>query len=376
MSISIKQINNKQGIGDWLSVPATVFAGDPAFVRQLDFMEKQRLDPKHAPFFQFGEAAFFVAYKDGKPVGRISAQINRRHLEQHKDQTGHFGFFDCVDDQAVADALVDIARSWLKERGMVRMVGPYSYSLNDECGCLVDGFDTPPAILMPHARPFTGKLLERNGMAKEMDLFVFRTKPTILPRIARMAEWAGRSADISIRQFDMRRYDQEIELLVEIFNDAWSGNWGFVPFGRAEIEALGKELKPFFKNEYGRFMLVDGKEAGVIVTLPDLNGLIAGFDGKLLPFNWAKLVWGLKRETWKSARVPLMGLRRQWHSTPQAGGLLALMAQSMLEQGVRGHELDWVEYSWVLEINKPMLAFGELLAGPPVKTYRVYGKNI
>jgi hypothetical protein len=123
-------------------------------------------------------------------------------------------------------------------------------------------------------------------------------------------------------------------------------------------------------------MLVDGKEIGVFVGLPDLNDVIKPFGGKLLPFNWAKLVWGLKRETWKSARVPLMGLRRQYHASREAGGLLAMMAHSMLEQGVARHDLDWVEYSWVLEINKPMLALGEVLAGPPVKTYRIYGKAI
>jgi len=376
MSIAIKQIDHKQGVRDWLSVPVTVFAGDPAFVRQLDFMEKQRLDPGHAPFFQFGEAAFFVAYRDDKPVGRISAQINRRHLEQHKDQTGHFGFFDCIDDQAAADALVETAAAWLKARGMTRMVGPYSFSLNDECGCLVEGFDTPPAILMPHARPFTGKLLEQSGMAKEMDLFAYRGGPTVPSNLTKLAARARGMRDITLREFDIRRYAQEIELLVEIFNDAWSGNWGFVPFARAEIDALAKELKPFFRNEYGRFMLVDGKPAGVIVALPDLNGIIKPFHGSLLPFNWAKLIWSLKRETWRSARIPLMGLRRQYHASATAGGLLALMIQSMSEQGKARYRLDWIEYSWILEINKPMVALAELMAGPPVKTYRVYGKAI
>ena len=191
-----------------------------------------------------------------------------------------------------------------------------------------------------------------------------------------LAQRAMKMGDISLRPFDMRRYSQEIELLVEIFNDAWSGNWGFVPFSRPEIDALAAELKPFFRNEYGRFLLVDGKTVGVIVTLPDVNGVIASFGGKLLPFNWAKLIWSLKRETWKSARIPLMGLRRAWHSSPQAGGLLALMVKEMVTMAQERFDLDWVEYSWVLEINKPMCALGELLAGPPAKTYRIYSKAI
>jgi hypothetical protein len=255
-------------------------------------------------------------------------------------------------------------------------VGPCNFSLNDECGCLVDGFDTPPAILMPHARVWTGALLERAGLSKEMDLLVYRTAPAIPDRMAKLAERAKRIGGISLRKFDMNRYTQEIELLVEIFNDAWSGNWGFVPFARAEIDALAAELKPFFRDEYGRFMLVDGQPIGVIVGLPDLNGIIKPFAGRLLPFNWAKLIWALKRETWRSVRVPLMGLRREWHATPQAGGLLALMIQTLVGQAQARYRLDWVEFSWILEINKPMRALAESLAGPAVKTYRLYGKAI
>src|SRR6185437_14977909 len=376
MTISISPIDRNTRVRDWLAVPHTVFAGDDAFVPQLDFMEKQRIDPGHAPFFKFGEAVFFVAYRGGKPVGRICAHINRRHLEQYRDATGHFGFFDCIDDAPAARALIDAAANWLREKGMRRMVGPYNFSLNDECGCLVDGFDTPPAILMPHARRWTGGLLEQAGLAKEMDLFVYRAKPQIPPRLEKLARRARSFGDIALRPFDMRRYGQEIELLVDIFNDAWSGNWGFVPFDRAEIDALAAELKPFFRNEYGRFMLINGEPAGVIVTLPDLNGIIKPFGGGLLPFNWAKLIWALKRENWHSARVPLMGLRRRWHATHQAGGLLALMVQSMVAQAKARYHLDWVEFSWVLEINKPMNALGKMLAGAPVKTYRIYGKAI
>jgi hypothetical protein len=231
-------------------------------------------------------------------------------------------------------------------------------------------------MLMPHAGRWTGRLLENAGFAKEMDLFAYRGKPQSVPRMDMLAQRARRMGDIALRPFDMRRYNQEIELLVEIFNDAWSGNWGFVPFARAEIDSLAAELKPFFRNEYGRFLLMDGKPAGVVVALPDLNNIIADFGGKLLPFNWARLIWRLKRETWKSARIPLMGLRREYHATPQAGGLLALMVTELTAQARARYELDWVEYSWILEINKPMRALAELMAGPPVKTYRVYGKAL
>ena len=377
MTLTITQIDHKNGANDWLAVPHIVFAGDPAFVPQLDIMETRRITPKHSPFFQFGEVALFVAKRDGKPVGRISAQVNRRHLEQHHDDTGHFGFFDCVDDQEAADGLIAAAAGWLRARGLKRMLGPCNFSLNDESGCLVAGFDTPPAILMPHGRRWFGDLLERAGLAKAMDLHAFRTAPGALPpQLEKMAARGQRMAGIALREFDMKCYRQEIELLVEIFNDAWSGNWGFVPFARAEIDALAAEMKPFFRNQNGRFLMINGKEIGVIAGLPDINGIVKDFGGKLLPFNWLKLILALKRETWRSARVPLMGIRREWHATQQAGLLLAMMLKSMTDQVRTHYRLDWVEYSWVLEINKPMMMLGEMLAGPPVKTYRIYEQAI
>lgn len=376
MTLTLSRIDHKNHVRDWLVVPHTVYAGDPAFVPQLDFIEKQRITPSHAPFFKFGEAVFFVAYEDGKPVGRLSAHINRRYLEQYDDATGHFGFFDCVDDPKVAEALLAAATQWLREKGMRRMTGPYNFSANEECGCLIAGFDTPAAMLMPPGAPWLPGLLEGFGLAKEMDLFAYRTKPAPNPRMEMLAARALRMGNISLRKFDMRRYAQEIALLVEIFNDAWSGNWGFVPFSQAEIDALAAELKPFFRDEYGRFLLLDGKEVGVIVALPDVNGIIKSFGGKLLPFNWIKLIWALKLEKCRSVRIPLMGIRRAWHATPQAGGLLALMIKELAEQSLARYELDWVEYSWILEINKPMTALAELLAGPPVKTYRIYSKAL
>ena len=192
MTITVSPIDHKNKVRDWLAVPHIVYAGDPSFVPQLDFLEKQRISPGHAPFFKFGEATFFVAYKDGKPVGRISAQLNHRYLDLYKDATGHFGFFDCINDQAVADALIAAATDWLKQKGMHRMMGPFSFSANEECGCLVKGFDTPPAMLMPNGAPWMGGLLERTGLTKAMDLFTYRTRPVVPPRIVMLAKRAER----------------------------------------------------------------------------------------------------------------------------------------------------------------------------------------
>ncbi len=375
--IRVATLDGRRGVEDWLAVPFQVYADDPTWIPQLNLLEKQRISPKHAPFFTVGEASFHVAYRGDKPVGRISAQINRLHLETHRDNTGHFGFFDCIDDWEAASALIDTAAAWLKSRGVSRMAGPFSLSINEECGCLVAGFDSPPAMLMPNGRPWLGPLLERAGMSKVIDLYAFRTKPKDLPpRIEQLAGRAERFGNIALRHFDMRRYRAEIDLLIDIYNDAWSDSWGFVPFTAAEIDSLANELRPFFRNEYGRFLMIDGKEVGIGVGLPDLNGVIAKFRGRLLPFNWARLVWSLKRETWRTARIPFLGIRRAWRTTPRASALVVLLVRDLVVQARDSYDLDWAEYSWVRENDQRMMALGEAIAGPPVKTYRIFEREV
>lgn len=362
---------------EWLKVPHSVYAGDPYFIPQLNLLEKQRIDPNKAPFFTFGEAAFFVAYRDAAPVGRVTAQVNRRHLEFHHDDTGHFGFFDCTNDSEAAHALLEAARKWLKEKGLSRMMGPFSFSINEECGCLVAGFHSPPAMLMPHGAPWMGQFLEDNGLTKVIDLYAYRTKPEQLPpKIAQLAGRAARFGNVALRHFDMRRYRAEIDLLVDIYNDAWSDSWGFVPFSSAEIDSLAHELKPFFRNEYGRFLMLDGKEVGFAVGLPDLNGIIARFRGRLLPFNWLRLIWAMKRETWRTGRIPFLGVRREWRTTPRGSALVVLLVKDLVEQASSHYHMDWAEYSWVRETDSRMVSLGEAIAGPPAKTYRIYARSI
>jgi len=374
--LRLSQVEPAKNVKDWLAVPFFVYAKDPNWIPQLNLLEKQRIS-KRAPFFTFGEAAFFVAWRGKDPVGRISAQINRRHLETHGDNTGHFGFFDCADDGEAASALVEAAASWLKAKGLTRMMGPLSLSINEECGCLISGFDTPPAMLMPHGGPWMGPLLERAGLSKEMDLFAYRTAPRQLPpRIAQLAERAARFEKVSLRYFDMRRYRSEIELLVNIYNDAWSDSWGFVPFSTPEIDALAAELRPFFRNEYGRFLMIDGQEVGFAVGLPDINGIIAKFRGRLFPFNWIKLIWAMKRETWRTARIPFLGIRRAWRTTPRGSALVVLLVKELVIQASTRYKLDWAEYSWIREVDTRMVSLGEAIAGPPAKTYRIYAKAI
>ena len=375
-SITIREVTDKAGRQDWLRVPNLVFRGDRAWVRPLDIAEEERISPRHNPLFTCGEAAFFVAYLGSAPVGRISAQINREHLARHNDATGHFGFFDCIDSKEAAGALVDKAASWLADRGMMRMLGPYSLTINQDAGLLVAGFDTPPAVLAGHARAWAGDLLEQCGLRKSMDLFAYRMHPRSMPRsITRLARLATESGRIRIRSIDMRRYGEEVALAFDIFNDAWSENWGFVPFQKADIDAIIRDTRPIMRSKFGRIAEVDGVPAAMIIALPDINQVIAPFNGRLLPFNWARLAWAIWRDRWTSARVPLLGIRKCHRATLLAPSLLSLLIAEIVDVA-KSYDLDWVEFSWVLETNRQMVKLGELTAGSPARTYRLYEKSL
>lgn len=360
----------------WLHVPKLIHAGDPAWICPLDIVEKQRISPGRNPFFEAGEAEFFVAYRNGVPAGRISAQINRRYLERHRDATGHFGFFDCIDDPIVAKALVGKAEAWLAERGMTAMQGPFSLSVNQDTGLLASGFEHRPTIMTSHARTWTGGLLEACGMKKVMDFYAYRMNPDAMPdKARRLAELAKASGRLVIRNIDMSNYAAEARLIFDIFNDAWSDNWGFVPISDREAVMLAAEMKPIMRAKFAWIVEIDGEPAAMMVVLPDLNEVIGPFNGRLLPFNWAKLAYAIWRDDWRTARVPLLGIRSKHRSTSLAAGALSVLVAGLRELG-RSYRIDWVEYSWVLESNAPMVALAELVAGKPAKIYRAYGKAL
>lgn len=374
--LDVRPVRTRRDRAAWLELPHRIHAGCPSWIAPLEIQEKRRVLRKWNPFFGFGEAELFIAWDGHTPVGRISAQVNRRHLQHHHDATGHFGFFECANDQDAASALVEAAAAHLRAKCLQRMVGPLSFSINEEVGLLVDGFDTPPAFLMGHAAPWAGGLLEQAGLSKEVDLFAYRVRPSeVPPVITRLAGLAARSDRISVRPFDMRNYRADVETLIEIFNDAWSDNWGFVPFAKAEIDALISETRFLLRGKYGRLLTIDGKPAGVMLALPDVNEVMQGTEGRLLPMAWMRLLRTSWRDSWRTARIPLLGLRKSLRRDPAAPAMLALLVSEFLSEA-QSYALDWVELSWVLESNLPMNKLAQMAAGPPVKTYRVYGQSL
>ena len=375
-AIVVRRVESSAHRRHWLNLPRRIFADDPHWVEPLRLLEQRRISATANPFFGFGEVQLFMAYRGNQPVGRISAQINRRYLERYQDATGHFGFFDCINDSGVAASLVEAAAQWLRARGMRKMAGPLSLSINEEAGVLVAGFDTSPASLTPHGRTWYSGLLEAAGLSKEIDLFAYRMRPANAPAIIhRLAALAARSPQITVRPFDMRNYRSEVATLIDIFNDAWSGNWGFVPFSEAEIDALATETRHVLRGKYGRLLFVDGQAAGMILCIPDLNSIIKPFHGRLLPFNWLRLASAFWHEQWRTARIPLLGLKTRYRSSPLGTAMLALLVEEFITEA-RAYPHQWVEFSWILETNRPMVTLAELAAGAPVRTFRIYAKSL
>jgi hypothetical protein len=374
--LEVRAVGHGATIPDWLTVPKAVMRNDRTWICPLDMVERERISPTHNPFFKFGEARFFVAYDGGQPVGRISAQINRLYNETKGKPEGQFGFFDCVDDKDVARVLVDNAAQWLASNGAAHMEGPFSLTINQDSGLLVSGFEHRPALMTSHAPPWAGALLESCGLSKSMDLFAYRMKPASAPeqlqRLSRLAQHGDR---VRVRQLDLSRFREETALIFDIFNDAWCENWNFIPIKEAEAAALAREMRPLLRSKFGWIAEIDGRPAAMMVVLPDINDVTASFHGRLLPFNWAKLAFSIWNDKWRTARVPLLGIRREFRGDPVAVYVLSKLMSEVLELS-KQYNIEWTEISWVLETNRPMVQLAEIAAGKPARVYRIYRKDI
>jgi hypothetical protein len=376
-SLRIRPIENRRELKRFLEMPASLHARDPNWVQPLMIERLEHLNPKKNPYFEHAEVAYWIALRGDEPVGRISAQVDRLHLARHQNSSGQFGFLEAEDDPEVFAALLGVAEAWLKGRGMRRVMGPFSLSINDESGLLVDGFETPPYLMMGHAPPYYGTRVEEQGYRKVRDLIAYAFDVVAPPplRARRMLERLSRNAGLGFRPIEMRRFEQELRTIVDIFNDAWSDNWAFVPMTPAEVRYMGKNLKPIVRSGYAWIGEVDGEPAAMTVTLPNVNEAIADLGGRLLPFGWAKLLWRLKVRGTRSARMPLMGVRKKYHGTPK-GAALALGVIEAVRSWHAEHGAREAELSWVIEDNRPTHDIIRMVGGRPYKTYRVYNKEL
>ena len=377
MSLQIRQVDgDKRVLRAFLDVVDDIYAEDPHYVRPLDMDVSERLDKKKNPFFDHGEASAWVAFRDDKPVGRISASIDRGHLEIHDDDTGFFGFFDTIDDPDVGAELLKVAEHWLRERNMKAMRGPMSLSINEETGCLVDGFDAPPMIMMGHHRPYQGELIAQAGLEKVKDLFAWSYDVgPVPPRAQRAHDGIAALPEVETRMIDMKRFDEDVRSIMAVFNDAWSDNWGFVPATEREMEKTSQDLKLIAVPEITRLTFIDGEIAAVALALPNINELIHDAKGKLVPFGALKLLWRLRVRGPRSARLVILGIRKKWRNVRRYAGLSAyLYVQLNHSSHLLG--LRYGELGWTLEDNAPVNVGIKMMGGKVYKTYRLYEKPI
>lgn len=359
---------------DFLRLPQRLYLNDPHWVAPLEVELRERLWGGN-PFLQHASAQAWVAYAQGRAVGRISAQFDRLQQEYHDDMSGSFGLIEAEDDPAVVAALLDTATAWLRAHGARRVRGPLNLSVNEECGLLVEGFDTPPSIMMGHARPYYDALLRGCGLAPARDLLAYRVAPGFeAPRVMRrLAE--SLSGQVRVRPMIRRDKAHELGILRDIFNDAWSQNYGFVPFTVEEFNDVGKLMTLLLPDDYVQIAEVDGEPAAFIVAMPNINEVTAGLRGRLLPLGWLRLLWGLKVRHPQSARVPLMGVRKKFQQSRLGPGL-AFMVIDAVRKGLCARGVREVELSWILEDNSGMRSIIEAIGGQVYKRYRIYEKAI
>ena len=374
--VEIKQTPMGGNIRDFLDVVDRIYADDPRYIRPLDMEVKERLDPKKNPFFEHGEGVVFTAHKNGKCVGRVTAQIDKGHLARHKDDVGFFGFMDTIDDEEVAKALLAKAEGWLKGKGMKVARGPLSLNINEEMGCLVDGFDSPPVLMNPHHRPYQGSLIEKAGYAKAKDVFGWRYEvgePNA--RVRKAQEEIKAMPEVTSRPMDKKNIARDVAIALDVFNDAWTENWGYVQMTRKEADKMAADLKLFLVPEITRLVLIDNEPAAVAIALPNVNELIGDLRGSLFPTGLVKLLYRLKIEGAKSGRLLILGIKKKFRMQRKYAGL-SLYLYAELNDGGKRCGMTWGELGWTLEDNAAVNTGIKMMGAKKYKTYRVYEKNL
>ncbi len=380
--INIRPVSTQADKQAFVDLPFRLYADDPNWVPPLKSDVMATITPGKNPWFEHGEAQLFLAERNGHIVGRISAHLDYLALAQPSEQgmgpgVGNWGFFE-AEDAEVAKILIETAEAWLRDKKMVRALGPLSLSIWEEPGLLVQGHDHPPTVLMGHHNPAYGAWIQAAGYAGVKDLYTYHIPLDVplTPLVQRIVASGERNERIVIRKVNKANFDAEAAIILSILNDAWSGNWGFVPITDAEVAHTGKQLKPIVFNDLIRIAEVDGEPVAFMMTWPDINEKIATFGGSLFPFNWAKLLWWLRAPKVRSMRVPLMGVVKKFQATRLASQLAFMMVAYIREASTRTFGASRGEFGWVLDDNGPMQSVGEAMNGEINKVYRIYEKPL
>lgn len=372
MTPKIIPVDTKKQLNSFIMLPFELYKNEPNWVPPLIMDQKNFFNPKKNPYYEHSEVKLFLALRDGKVVGRISAQTNTQHNKEHNENIGFFGFFECIDNQETANALFDAAYEWNRYRGFTSMRGPLNFSVNQECGLLVDGFDTPPMVMMLHNHRYYQKLYENWGLTKTMDLYAYLSERREMPeRIEKMVDILTKRYKVQIRSLsrNKKQMKKDIETVFEIYTKAWEYNWGNVPMTKAEFDHIVKELLPIADPDLVFFAEIEGKHAGFSLALPNYNEVLKVMNGRVNPITLLKAMRAKKRIS--SARVITMGIIKEF----QGRGIDSIFHYHSYKNGLpKGYFKG--EFSWVLESNLPMMHVAEKLDAKIYKTYRLYDKAI
>ena len=369
--VTISPLVSRRDWRDFLRLPREIYADDPCWVEPLR-VERKALWSRRRPWFRHIEGQLFLARRGAEVLGSISAQVDRLQPCENGRTIGYFGQFECREDIDAAIGLFEQARHWLRARGCSWMRGPYDLSINQSCGLLIEGRETPPMILMGHTPTYYIELFESAGLHGEMDLLAYILRPDFDAPAPMRRLLERNRRQLTFRRLDWNRYLQEVELLRQLFNDAWSENWGFVPLTEEEFAHTGREIRRILHPDHACIAEMNGEPVGFIIALPNLNELIADLGGRLFPTGWARLLWRLKKRSVTTARVPLMGVRKR-HQGGLMGAAISFGMIDAIRHALHRDGIRQVEMSWILESNQGMNSLIEAMGGRLYKRYRMYG---
>jgi len=375
--VAIRPVITKKDRKAFVDFAWEVYKDDPAWVPPLKDEVHGLITPGKNPWFEHAKAQLWLAERDGKTVGRVSGQVDELVLEHMGAGTGQWGMFEALDGKTAA-TLIATAEDWLRGQGMNRALGPISLSIWDEPGLEIEGFDESPTAMMGHHRPEYQAWIEAAGYGKVKDLLTYSLDISNWedPKIERLIAMGERNPKIRIRRVDKSRFDEEARLILNLLNDAWSNNWGYVPLTEAEIAYAGKKLKPIIFAELVRIAEVDGEPVAFMLTIPDINELTKDLNGELFPFNFIKLLWRLRKPRTRRLRVPLMGVAKKLHGSRLASQLAFMMIEFTRRDAVTKYGATHGEFGWILEDNKGMLSIAELPSAHINHRYRIYEKQL
>ena len=381
-NVVIELVEGKAGRAAFVNTGRDFAAREPHWVPQLRSEQLELVNPEKNPFFGHAAHQLFLARRGGKPVGRISAHIDRLALELPREQgfgpgAGMFGYFD-AEDETVAHALLKRAEEWLASQGMNRAIGPISMSIWEEPGLLVKGQDHDPMIMMGHHPAIYREWIESAGYSRTKTLLTYDLDVTsdFPPLIRRIVQSGQRNDRITLRPVDVSRWDEEVETILAILNDAWSNNWGFVPFNNAEIAYAGKKLKPIIHPDLNLIAELDGKPVAFMLTFPDMNDVLRKVDGKLFPFGWFHILRWLRKPRRMGMRVPLMGVLRELHNSRLASQLAFMMISQIRDVAVDKYETRRAEIGWILDDNQGMMAIADAIQSTINREYAIFEKSL